>query len=175
MTRREATFVKKEICEQFVTECEQAMQKMGFDLYEVMKQAPRIAERYKPYYLAAEKIWENARNREDAVRLLLDSPDLAPEKVGKVFNVIRTLPYLLRGAFQNIVRALPPSPGGRPHELTPGQRREVCSQIGFLYGQGVELADAKKRMAQRYDVSLRTIQRAWKERSCSEPFLKPLQ
>jgi hypothetical protein len=173
--------VKKEICEQFITECEQAMQKMGFDLYEVMKQAPRIAERYRPYYFVAEKFWASTRNREDAVRLLLDSPDLPPEKVEKVFSVIRTLPYLLRGAFQNIVKALPPSPGGRPHELTPEQRREVCNQIGFLYGQGVELADAKKRMAQRYDVSLSTIQRAWKKRASElvtgigEPSLGPLQ
>jgi hypothetical protein len=31
---------------------------------------------------------------------------------------------------------------------------EVCLQIGNLYGQGVELPDAQKRMAQRYGVSL---------------------
>ena len=82
-----------------------------------------------------------------------------------VISLIRTLPYLLRSYLQDTAKALPPSPGGRPQELTPEQRKEVCVRIGHLYGQGVELRDAQKRMAQHYDVSLRTIQRAWQERA----------
>jgi DNA invertase Pin-like site-specific DNA recombinase len=81
-----------------------------------------------------------------------------------VLTLTRTVPYLLRRSLQAATQSLPPSPGGRPQELRPEQRKEICLQIGQLYGQGIELRDAQKRMAQRYGVSLRTIQRAWQER-----------
>ena len=38
--RESEALMKKELCEQLVLECEQAIQKMGGDLYEVMKKAP---------------------------------------------------------------------------------------------------------------------------------------
>jgi len=79
--------------------------------------------------------------------------------------LIRTMPYLFRSSFRNATKSLPPSPGGRPRELNPEQRKKICLQIGQLYGLGVELRDAQKRMAQRYKVGLRTIQRAWHERA----------
>ena len=81
-----------------------------------------------------------------------------------MLTLIRTVPYLLRSYLQDAAKSLPPSPGGRPRELTPEQRKEVCLRIGQLYGGGLEIRDAQKRMAQHYGVSLRTIQRAWQER-----------
>jgi len=71
----------------------------------------------------------------------------------------------LRGSLQGIAKSLPPSPGGRPREFSPQECIEVCLEIGQLYGQGVALADAQKRMAKRYNVSLRTIQRVWQHRA----------
>jgi hypothetical protein len=161
----EGEIMRKQLCEQFLTECEHAALKMGVDFYEIMKKAPVIMERWKPYYLTAQKVWENAKNRDDAIRFLLASPDPNPEQFDKVLAFMGTLPHFLRGSLQDAAKSLPPSPGGRPHELTHDQRREVCKQIGYLYGEGVALSDAKKRMAQRYAVSLRTIQRAWQERA----------
>ncbi len=60
--------VKKETCERLLAECELAFQKMGLDLYEIMRQAPAIVERLKPYHQTAQKVWENARNCEEALR-----------------------------------------------------------------------------------------------------------
>jgi len=158
--------VRKEICDQLISECEQIFQKMDTDFYEVMKRAPEIAEKWKKYAGLFQEVWHNAKNREElTASLLTKEPDLEPQELETVLTLIRTIPYLLRHSLQTAAKSLPPSPGGRPRELSPEQRREVCLQIGQLYGLGVELPLAQKRMAQRYDVSLRTIQRAWQERA----------
>jgi Trp operon repressor len=157
--------VKKEICDQLITETEQSFEKLGMDFYQTMQKAPAILEKWKGYAPLFQKLWSHATNREQLTELLLAGPDSSPEEMETVLTIIRTLPYLLRNYLQDTAKALPPSPGGRPRELTPEQRKEVCLRIGQLYGTGVEVRDAQKRMAQRYGVSLRTIQRAWQERA----------
>jgi hypothetical protein len=161
--------VKKEICDQLISECEQSFQKMGLDLYAVMKKAPEVVERWKKYYPVAQKVWSNSRSREDLSAALLAGPDPNPEELETWLAFMRTLPHFLRGSLQGIAKSLPPSPGGRPRELTPQECIEVCLQIGQLYGQGVALPDAQKRMAKRYNVSLRTVQRAWQHRAKWKP------
>jgi hypothetical protein len=134
------------------------------------EEGPAVVERWKPYILAAEQVWQHANNREEAVQFLLASPDPSAEEFEKVTTFLRSLPYLLRGLLQEAAKGLPPPPGGRPHGLTPDQSREACRQIGQLYGDGVDLAEGKLRMARRYGVSLSTIQRAWKKRTMQMQF-----
>jgi len=138
---------------------------MGLDFYETMKKAPAVVEKCKKYYGLFQPFWNHAGSREELTAFLLSGPDLNPAEMETVLTLIRTIPYLLRRAFQDATQSLPPSPGGRRRELLPEQRQEICLRIGQLYGLGVEVRDAQKRMAQRYDVSLRTIQRAWQERA----------
>lgn len=158
--------MRKEVCDQLISECEQTCQKLGGDLYEVMKKAPLVVEKWQRYAPLFQQVWNNARNREELTAFLLTTgPDPNPEELETVLTLIRTVPYLLRGSLQDAAKSLPPSPGGRPRELNLKQRKEVCLQIGQLYGLGVGLPDAQRRMAQRYNVSLRTIQRAWQERA----------
>jgi hypothetical protein len=157
--------MKKEICDQLITETEQSFEKMGMDFYQTMQKAPAILEKWKGYAPLFQKLWCRATNREQLTELLLAGPDSSPEEMETVLTIIRTLPYLLRSYLQDTAKALPPSPGGRPRELTAEQRKEVCLKIGHLYGMGVEMRDAQKRMAQQYNVSLRTIERAWQERA----------
>ena len=129
-----------------------------------MKKAPAVVERWKTYFQVAQQVWQSANNREEAIRLLENLPEPKLENFEKVMVFLRTLPYFLRAQLQTAAKDLPPSPGGRPRGLKPEQSREVCRQIGLLYSEGVDLADAKRRMALRYGVSPSTIQRAWKER-----------
>ena len=156
--------MNREFCEKLVLECEQVGEKMGMDFYETMKKAPSVVERWKAYLLGALQVWQSANNREEAVRFLEKLPEPKPENFETVLAFQRTLPYFLRAQLQAAAKDLPPSPGGRPRGLTPIQSREVCQQIGQLYGDGVDLADAKRRMSLRYGVSISTIQRAWKKR-----------
>jgi len=156
--------VKKEVCDQLISECEQSFQKMGLDFYEVMKKAPEVVERWKKYYAVAQRVWSNSSSRKELTAALLAGPDPNPEEFERWLAFIRILPHFLRSSLQGIAKTLPPSPGGRPRELTPQECMQVCLLIGQLFGQGVELPDAQKRMAQRYGVSLRTIQRVWQQR-----------
>lgn len=157
--------MKKELCERLISETEQSFEKMGLNFYETMKRAPAAVEKWKRYAPLYEQLWKNASSRKELTAFLLTGPDPSPEEIETVLSLIRTVPYLLRSYLQDAAKSLPPSPGGRPQELNPEQRKEVCLQIGQLYGLGAELRDAQKRMAQRYGVGLRTIQRAWQERT----------
>jgi len=165
----EGIVVQKQICDQLITETEQSFQKMGLDLYEAMQRAGALMERWKQYIPLFQQVWNNATNREQLTALLVTGPDPSPAEMETVLTIIRTVPYLLRSSLQNATKSLPPSIGGRPTELNPEQRRQICLQIGQLYGLGVELRDAQKRMARRYAVSLRTIQRAWQQRAKWNP------
>ena len=142
---------------------------MGLDLYEAMQRAGALMERWKQYIPLFQQVWNNATNREQLTALLVTGPDPSPAEMETVLTIIRTVPYLLRSSLQNATKSLPPSPGGRLRELNPEQRKQICLQIGQLYGLGVELRDAQKRMARRYAVSLRTIQRAWQQRAKWNP------
>ena len=157
--------MRKETCDQLINEAEQSCQKMGWDFYEIMKRAPAVVERWKRYAPLVQGFWSHATDRQQLTEFMIPEPDLSPEAVETMLTLIRTLPHLLRGYFQDAAASLPPSPGGRPRELTPEQRKEVCLRIGQLYGQGVEVRDAQERMAKHYNVSLRTIQRAWQQRA----------
>jgi len=116
--------MKREFCEGGILECEELGQKMGMDFYQTMKKAPAVVERWKPYILTAQQVWQNANNREEAVQFLLALPDLSAEEFEKVTAILRTLPYLLRGLLQDAAKGLPSPPGGRPHGLTSDQSRE---------------------------------------------------
>ena len=157
--------MKEQTCDELITETERSFQKMGLDFYETMKRAPAVVEKWRRYYGQFQQVWNHAGSREELHAFLLKGPDPSPEEMETVLTLIRTVPYLLRTSLQDARKSLPPSPGGRPRGLRPGQRKEICLQIGQLYGQGVELRDAQKRVAQRYNVSLRTIQRGWQERA----------
>jgi len=157
--------VRKQLCDQLISETEQSFQKMGLDLYEIMQRASAVVEKWKRYYGLFQQVWNHASSREELTAFLVTGPDPSPEEMETVLTLIKTVPYLLRSSLQDAAKSLPPSPGGRPRELRPEQRKEICLQIGQLYGQGVELRDAQKRLAQRYHVSLRTIQRAWQGRA----------
>ena len=157
--------MKKQLCDQLITETEQSFQKMGLDLYEIMQRAPAVVEKWKRYSGLFRQVWNHASSREELTAFLLTGPDPSPEEMGTVLTLIRTVPYLLRSSLQDAAKSLPPPPGGRPRGLSPEQSKEVCLQIGQLYGLGVELPDAQKRMARHYSVGLRTIQRAWQQRS----------
>ena len=157
--------MRKQFCDQLISETEQSFQRMGLDLYETMQRAPAVVEKWKRYYGPFQEVWNHASNREELTAFLVTGPDPSPEEMETVLTLIKTVPYLLRSSLQDAAKSLPPSPGGRPRELRPEQCKEICLQVGRLYGLGVELRDAQKRMARHHSVGLRTIQRAWQQRS----------
>lgn len=54
--------------------------------------------------------------------------------------------------------------GGRPKSLTSEQAKAACEHIGSLIAQGLDMKTAKQRAAQKFHVSMSTIERTWAER-----------
>lgn len=72
---------------------------------------------------------------------------------------------MLRKILGEASKQLPHLTGGRSKSLTDEQRIKVCRDIGTLMGNGAQLKDAVKRVAQSFGVSTRTIYRAWQGRA----------
>ena len=157
--------MREDFCEQLIAEAEQFARTLGGDFYAVMKKAPQVVEKWRKHHFLAHEVWNHASSRDSLRTLLLNMPDPDPGELARWISFMRTLPFILRKDLQTAAKKLPPSPGGRPRELTEAECREICGEVGQLYGQGVSIRDAQKRMAQRYNKSLRTIQRAWQGRT----------
>jgi hypothetical protein len=53
---------------------------------------------------------------------------------------------------------------GRPRSLTTEQQKAVCEYVGQLHTEGLDIKTAKQRAAQKFGVSVSTIDRTWAER-----------
>jgi len=106
--------VRKEVCDQLISECEQTCQKPGGDLYEVMKKAPGVVEKWKRYAALFQQVWNNASSREQLTGFLLTVPAPNPAELETVLTLIRTVPYLLRNHLQGAAKSLPALPRRAP-------------------------------------------------------------
>ena len=92
-----------------------------------------------------------------------------PEELQGILAKLKTLRFEFRTVLDKMTKSvkqnLPRKPGtGRPSDLTLSQKKEACKRVGLLMSQGVEVQDALSRVAQRFGVGRRTIQRAWQKR-----------
>lgn len=65
---------------------------------------------------------------------------------------------------QRFSKEFPVKLSGRPKSLPQAQERKLCEFIGGLFLQGTQLKVCKKRAAQKFGVSLRTVERVWADR-----------
>jgi hypothetical protein len=72
----------------------------------------------------------------------------------------------IRKPLLKAVKALDHPKGGRPKLLTDTDKRKACDEISELMRMsGLELREAVQRAADRYGVSVRTMQRVWQGRA----------
>ena len=130
----------------------------GFeDAEETMQQiADFFAHRVKPIM---------NRQRLDA---LLQQAEPSPESEQMLMTMVENLPSLavvfLSMVSSEASKSFPIANSGRPKSLTSDNRRAVCEYIGKLHSQGTKLKIAKERTAQKFSVSLSTVERTWAER-----------
>lgn len=129
-----------------------------------------VEEFFERGYQAIDKLgkaFENLRTR-DGLVAILNKIDVPKEDEPFVIATFRYFPYLLRELLGYIseveLKRLPGSPTGRKPSLNSEQATNVCAYVASLYGKGVELRVAKQRAAQRYAISIRTVERAWHNR-----------
>lgn len=124
------------------------------------------------------RLLSQSRTQRGLEAMLIREPEPRPEELDAAICAIQLLPYQLRkalpGATKEAAKQLPRPPGGRPRLLIPEECRQACRQIGALLGDGVELGDAQKRVAQQERISLRTMQRVWQKRKKPSPLLDNL-
>ncbi len=106
-------------------------------------------------------------NRE-RLEALLQQAELPPEDEQMFIAMAESLPSLIGVALNMLsseaAKSFPISNTGRRKSLTSTERRAACEHIATLYGQGTNLMVAKKRAAQKFGVSLSTVERTWAER-----------
>jgi hypothetical protein len=75
-------------------------------------------------------------------------------------------PTAIRKPLLEAAKALSHPKGGRPKLLTDPDKRKACDDISELMRMsGLELREAVRRAADRYGVSVRTMQRVWQGRA----------
>jgi hypothetical protein len=104
------------------------------------------------------------KDRKATRRWLQSLPDPEPSEFAQSLQQLPNFPYLIRRLAPNAVKVLPHAPGGRPVAITPQKRRQICKEIADLYLKGTPLGIAQRRLAQRYHVNVRTVQRIWHNR-----------
>jgi hypothetical protein len=102
--------------------------------------------------------------QENAKAVLSSLPEPDPIHLEILLREVSTMLPAFRRVLLPFAKGLPPPSGGRPKKLgDPETRRLVRKEIGLLLADGVPLATAQARLAQRENVSLTTIQRIWRE------------
>jgi hypothetical protein len=130
----------------------------GFEDAEATMQqiADFFAHRVKPVF-----------NRE-RLETLLQQAEMPPEEEQMLIAIAESLPSLIGVALNMLsleaAKSFPVLNTGRPKSLTSTKRTAVCEHIAKLYGQGTNLKVAKNRTAQKFNVSLSTVERSWAER-----------
>jgi hypothetical protein len=102
-------------------------------------------------------------SREKFYSMLADLPEEAAPEIEQFLNYAlkKGIPSE-RSELQQLAKSLPASPGGAPPKM-PSEAvcRQICDEISKLYERGVSMREAQKRAVQKWNLSLRTIQRIW--------------
>ncbi|MGB2891181.1 MAG: hypothetical protein WBC04_26130, partial [Candidatus Acidiferrales bacterium] len=90
--------------------------------------------------------------------------DDADFEAAKKAIATKFLPAMRKPLLQ-IIKTLPHETGGQPPKLKEEQKREACALILDLIGKGRTEKVAITDAAGKYEVSYRTMQRAWHQRA----------
>jgi hypothetical protein len=99
---------------------------------------------------------------------LLTQADIKAEDEEMLVALFENLPSVI-GMLLNMIsseaaKTFPLANIGRPKSLSSEKRRSVCANIAQLHGQGTNLKVAKTRTAQKFGISMSTVERIWAER-----------
>jgi uncharacterized protein YoaH (UPF0181 family) len=93
---------------------------------------------------------------------------LSPQDEMLIRGMTDNFPAMAVAIFQEalpiIRKEFPVINAGRPKALTTEQQRAACEHIGKLHAEGLNIKIAKRRAAQKFDVSVSTIDRTWAQR-----------
>jgi len=117
------------------------------------------------------KVISIMQDRNATRRWLRQSPEIDPVEMERLIKILGKMLFLIRRFAPMIAKRLPHDPGGRPSVSTAEMQKEICEEISTLHAKGVSIGTACTRLAARYGVSVRSIQRIWnKRKDIARPF-----
>jgi hypothetical protein len=156
--------ISKKVADDFATEIEAIMRKAGterpFDLakraFEWLSQNLELLRPYSSHSALSQFIQTREAEVEPYLPLMLGLLQLLPEIMEREEARVAE-----RWAKKHPVETSP----GRPRKVNDdAMKRQVRDSILDLFAGGTPLSVAQERTAERYDMSLRSVQRIWKER-----------
>jgi hypothetical protein len=108
----------------------------------------------------------DTREKSDAILASLPE-DVAPEIEKFLKFVLKDFLPSQRLAAQELAKHLPQRRGGGAPSKMPSraESRLICAEINKLHGEGVLLGAAQQRTANKWNKSVRMIQRVWADRA----------
>ncbi len=138
------------------------------DPYAIGGQLFQYFQWFKKYEKYLEALLEGLRSREALTTLVASLPDEVGAQLPEAAALFKSVPPIwLRTMmdFSHHVAKANPMTGGRRELMKDIEtKREICKEILQLYSEGVPLGVAHERIAVRYGISPRKIQRIWRER-----------
>lgn len=102
-----------------------------------------------------------------------DTPEMEMMLVAMAQFITQITRDLVLKGSEAIVKSIPPPPGGRPR-ISADVKQKVASDILALQGKRVKLSFAKQRVADRYGLSVHSVDNIWRTRDtidCETPDL----
>jgi len=161
--------VDEQMREVMIVAFDNAVRMVGAQSFEEgMRQAKTVLENVSSWALFANNFIQPIETVQD-LRETLDSRMSIPEREqALLLFALENLPEILREGVttlkKKVVSSLGPRPGGRKRAFTAQESQEVLDYVSKVNREGASMPAAKRRAAQKYHCSPRTVDRLWKNR-----------
>lgn len=137
---------------------------------ELVKQGAQILREFR----ISEEIMSKLTDPESFADAALKDPNLTSGDIEKLTGVLQEVQNngtrVFKPIFRQLLKRMPRIPGGgRPHAVSSlDEKRAIIEEVHKLL-RSVSPGIAKKRVAMKYGIGRRTVQRIWKERDQLPP------
>jgi hypothetical protein len=160
----EAHMIPKKSAEAFVSGVEAILMENGF------KHPYEMGERLFQWLVRNPEAVAAIRSHEALTHFLESQEDDAERFLRPVLALMRMVPMIVE---KEVARVVQRSLREHPIKISPGHpkaveddavKRQICDSVSDLYRKGIGLTDAQQRIADRYGISPRSVQRYWSQR-----------
>ena len=155
--------ISEEATEAFIQAVEAAARGVGVDdPYALGAKVFQWLEQNKTFFAAM-------RSQEALREFVMSFPAEAEPYLPLAAGLLRALPGIagqdMAKMLHQIAAAHPlPTAPGRPEALDVQTKRKICDYVARLHRSGVQLLTAQERATERFGTSVRSVQRAWRQR-----------
>ena len=155
--------MKPETVQKLLEACDEMSQQVGLKAYDDVQQ---FMQKQGPFIRFVVEFFDNLKTRPELISWLSKIEEPEPAFVDYMVRMFREFPMILGIAIRKAATSdkTPPGPKGPPR-IDDKKRYEICQFVLDLHGKKrVKEPAAKKRAAQHFDVSIRSVDRIWNDR-----------